>query len=359
MVVVRSRRHAAGAGPRRAWSVAVLVLLVLATLLAGSAFAGYRYELGNRDRILAGVSIGGIDVGGMTRAQAERALAPIAASIASRPIAVHAGGRDWWKTAGSLGVSVDVDAAIDEALGVTAEYGWPARLYRHLLHKAIDRDIDLPPSYDPRAVSRFVAVASEAVRTEARDALLDFRGGHLVLQRSSPGSALAPGRSAALLSAAVRNGVGLVNLPVRTIQPKVSEASLGMTIVVRISQDRLYLYDGVRLVKTYPVATGQLGVYDTPQGHFEVINKRINPTWVNPAPTTWGKDEPPIIPPGPDNPLGTRALDLNSPGIRIHGTPDDASIGHHASHGCIRMHIPDSVDLFSRVGVGTPVVLAW
>jgi L,D-transpeptidase ErfK/SrfK len=80
---------------------------------------------------------------------------------------------------------------------------------------------------------------------------------------------------------------------------------------------------------------------------------------VNPARDTWGKDEPAMIPPGPDNPLGTRALDLSAPGIRIHGTPDDASIGHYASHGCIRMHIPDSEDLFGRVQVGTTVIIAW
>src|SRR5207253_10236621 len=75
--------------------------------------------------------------------------------------------------------------------------------------------------------------------------------------------------------------------------------------------------------------------------------------------TTWGKNEPAMIPPGPDNPLGTRALDLSAPGIRIHGTPDDASIGTHASHGCIRMHIPDSEDLFGRVDIGTPVIIAY
>jgi L,D-transpeptidase ErfK/SrfK len=100
-------------------------------------------------------------------------------------------------------------------------------------------------------------------------------------------------------------------------------------------------------------------VFDTPQGHFEIVNKRVNPTWVNPATTTWGKDEPAVIPPGPDNPLGTRAMDLSAPGIRIHGTPDDASIGHWASHGCVRMHIADAEALFDLVDVGTPVIIAW
>ena len=117
------------------------------------------------------------------------------------------------------------------------------------------------------------------------------------------------------------------------------------------------LADGITLVKSYSVATGQLDLYPTPLGHFEIIAKRLNPTWYNPALDTWGKDEPAIIPPGPDNPLGTRAMDLSAPGIRIHGTLNDASIGHWASHGCIRMHIPDSEALYPLVPVGTPVFI--
>jgi lipoprotein-anchoring transpeptidase ErfK/SrfK len=119
------------------------------------------------------------------------------------------------------------------------------------------------------------------------------------------------------------------------------------------------LYDGLKLKTTFPVATGQLGIYPTPLGHWQIVNKRINPTWVNPAKDTWGAGEPDFIPPGPDNPLGTRALDLNAAGIRIHGTPSDASIGHYASHGCIRMHIPDSERLFGLVEIGTPVIIVW
>ena len=135
-----------------------------------------------------------------------------------------------------------------------------------------------------------------------------------------------------------------------------SKPSLGKTIVVRISTNRLYLYDGMKLERTYPVATGQ-PQYPTPTGHFEIITKEVDPTWINPARDTWGKDEPAEILPGPGNPLGTRAMALSAPGILIHGTYDDESIGHHASHGCIRMHIPDSEVLFTLVDVGTPVII--
>ena len=66
---------------------------------------------------------------------------------------------------------------------------------------------------------------------------------------------------------------------------------------------------------------------------------------------------PEFIPPGPSNPLGTRAMNLSASGIRIHGTPDDGSIGSNASHGCIRMHIHDAEELFEKVDVGMPVVI--
>jgi lipoprotein-anchoring transpeptidase ErfK/SrfK len=126
--------------------------------------------------------------------------------------------------------------------------------------------------------------------------------------------------------------------------------------VVRLSELKLYLYDGLRLEKTYPVAARQPG-YPTPEGDWNIVNKRVNPTWVNPAPEGWGASLPPVIGPGAGNPLGTRALDLDASGIRIHGTYDSGSIGTYASHGCIRMYIEDSEELFDIVPVGTPVFI--
>jgi len=87
------------------------------------------------------------------------------------------------------------------------------------------------------------------------------------------------------------------------------------------------------------------------------VQKRYRPTWSNPAPNGWGKGMPASIPPGPSNPLGTRALNLNASGIRIHGTNKDGSIGRAASHGCMRMHRWDIEDLYERVEVGTPVLI--
>jgi lipoprotein-anchoring transpeptidase ErfK/SrfK len=352
------RRKHAGGGKRRLIIVAV-VAAGLVLLLAGAAFAGYRYERGNSGRLLPGVRIAGIDVGGMTRAEAERALAANVEAITGRVLEIKAGTRVWAETAGGLGTLVDVKGALDGAFDVSGSYGWASRLYHRVLHRPVRASIALAVSYDPAPVDRLVTSIAGQIRSQPLSASLDYRDGHLVLQHSRVGTSLATATAERAVLAAVRAGRATVGLPVRRILPAIGEDDLGMTIVIRLSQNRLYLYSGTSLVRSYPVATGQLGRYDTPQGHFQIINKRVNPTWVNPARTTWGKDEPAVIPPGPDNPLGTRALDLSAPGIRIHGTPTDSSIGHYASHGCIRMHIPDSEDLFDRVQVGTVVIIAW
>jgi len=82
---------------------------------------------------------------------------------------------------------------------------------------------------------------------------------------------------------------------------------------------------------------------------------QLNPWW-RPPDSPWAKGLSPI-PPGPGNPLGTRWMGLSVPGVGIHGTPDDSSIGYSASHGCIRMHIPDAEWVFQHVKLGTPVVI--
>jgi len=356
---MRQRRHSARWVGLTRLSVLLSMAAIFTVLLAGAAFAGYRYEQGQATRILPGVRIAGVDVGGLTRGEAERAMSGVVSQILSRPIEVRVPGRQWELSAQTLGTRVDVGAALDKALAVSDSIGWPSRLYHRLLDKPVVQSFQLPVSYDDGVVTSFVGTVAKQVRRLPQDASLDFNGGRLLVQHSKPGQSLRVQAAESALLAAVRGTVSSLDLPIKVINPGVSDGTLGKTIIIRLSQNMLYLYDGVRLEKSYPVATGQLGIFPTPQGHFMIVNKRVNPTWVNPAKSTWGAREPDFIPPGPDNPLGTRAMDLSAPGIRIHGTPADYSIGHYASHGCIRMHIWDAEDLFNRVEIGTPVIIAW
>ena len=125
-------------------------------------------------------------------------------------------------------------------------------------------------------------------------------------------------------------------------------------IVIERSSNRLVVWDGKKRWGTFGVATGQ-AIYPTPLGRFEIVTKQENPWWYPPD-SPWAAGLSPV-PPGPGNPLGTRWMGLSAPGVGIHGTPDAASIGYSASHGCIRMRIPDAEWLFERVAVGSTVFI--
>ena len=125
-------------------------------------------------------------------------------------------------------------------------------------------------------------------------------------------------------------------------------------IVIRRGVNELRYYHGATLLRTFGVATGQ-SIYPTPLGTFSIVDMQLNPWW-RPPDSPWAKGLKPI-PPGPGNPLGTRWMGLSAPGVGIHGTPDDGSIGYSVSHGCIRMHIPDAEWLFVHVRIGTPVYI--
>ena len=126
-------------------------------------------------------------------------------------------------------------------------------------------------------------------------------------------------------------------------------------IVITRGANTLRLYRGMRLVRTFRVATGQ-AIYPTPAGVWRIVDKQRNPWWYPPTYDAWAKGLRPV-PPGPSNPLGTRWMGLNTPGVGIHGTDAPTSIGYSASHGCIRMQVPDAEWLFEHVRTGTPVVI--
>jgi lipoprotein-anchoring transpeptidase ErfK/SrfK len=126
-------------------------------------------------------------------------------------------------------------------------------------------------------------------------------------------------------------------------------------VIIFRGSNKLALFDGPTHVRTFGIATGS-SQYPTPLGSYSIATKQLNPWWIPPPDSDWAKDKKPV-PPGPGNPLGTRWMGLTAPLVGIHGTPDAASIGYSASHGCIRMRVPEAEALFSQVNVGTPVLI--
>lgn len=340
---------------RRGWVIGV-TLGVLAIVGGGTAYAAYRYDAATSNRILMGVSIAGTDVGGMSRDEALRTIGEQAEETLYGSLVVRAAGHTWIVTPASLGMSADVEGAVDRALAVADELSFISRVYHRLRDVPVEAGVELPFASDPGAVDAFVRQAFDEVAAPAVSARFELVEGELVTRRSRLGQELATTGATKRILRALQRRTDEVEVPVRTLEPGVTTAALGQTIVVDISENHLYFYEGLKLMKDYPVATGS-GGYPTPLGTWEIVEKRENPTWYNPAPDTWGADLPASIGPGPGNPLGTRALNLNAPGIRIHGTYSSFSIGTYASHGCIRMYISDSEELFELVDVGARVLI--
>lgn len=340
----------------RGWAVAAVSLGVVVVVSAGTAFAAYRYDASSSDRILPGVTIAGVDVGGMRRDEAVRMLREKAEETLYSDLVVRAAGRSWTVTPASLGMTADVDGAVSQAFALADQMSFASRVYHRLRDRPVEESLDLPFLEDRIHVETFVRQAFDEISVPAVDARFALVDGELVTRRSHDGRELAMHAATARILHALSDRTAMVSVPVRTLDPKVTTASLGPSIVVDLSENDLYLYEGLHVVEEYPVATAAPG-YETPVGNWEVVDKRENPTWYNPAIDTWGADLPPVIAPGPGNPLGTRALYLNAPGIRIHGTYSSSSIGTYASHGCIRMLISDAEDLYGRVPMGTRVII--
>jgi lipoprotein-anchoring transpeptidase ErfK/SrfK len=321
--------------PRKYDAFAVLSRLVLSVVVVACVAPVLSGDAAPPVLVPAGVTLAGIPVGGMSYEQAQAAVQPSFA----RPIRVVYGDRRWrldrWKFGGSVaiagGVTRALDARVDEAVPLAAE-------------------VDLA------AVKRFVDALDKRISYPAKDSqLIGLAGLTPQITDAEPGLALQRSLTAKRISRAL----GAAELPrvrvaVKAIAPKLTRANFGAVIVIRRSSNELRYYWGAKLVRTFGVATGQ-AVYPTPTGQFSVVDMQQNPWW-RPPDSPWAKGLKPI-PPGPGNPLGTRWMGLSAPGVGMHGTPDDASIGYSASHGCIRMHIPDAVWLFQHVRLGTQVII--
>jgi lipoprotein-anchoring transpeptidase ErfK/SrfK len=215
--------------------------------------------------------------------------------------------------------------------------------------------VPLGVNIDGSRVRREVAALVKRFERKAVDSTLILRDLQPYVTKGTAGKHLAAKRSFEAIVAALRQNLRTdVVLPYEDVAQKVTRSSFGSVIVIRRGSNRLYLYNGMKPWRTFTVATGQ-AIYPTPLGKFDIVVKWKDPWWYPPD-SPWAQGAKPI-PPGPGNPLGTRWMGLSAPGVGIHGTPDPASLGYSASHGCIRMYIPYAEWLFDHVDVGTPVYI--
>ncbi len=294
-----------------------------------------------KPRIASGVTIAGIHVGGLAYGPAYSAVSVEFRSQLELHLGTHTILVSPWK----LGAKPFIGPAVSRALH--AKQNTAVKLVVDVKGAAVDAYVDKLATLYDRKVS------------DARVVLHALRP---TVVPEVEGSAIQHAASVrAIVLALQRSQRTPVDLPAKTTLPTVTASSFSSIIVVRRDSKWLYLYKQaavgkpVQLVRRFIVATGQ-SIYPTPIGDFKIIVMEKNPWWYPPPDAAWAKGESPI-PPGPGNPLGTRWMGLSVPGVGIHGTPDPASLGYSASHGCIRMFIPSAEWLFNHVTVGTPVFI--
>ena len=346
---------------RRVRGAAIIAIALVSTsVVAGAAaYGAYRYEQTRSDRILPGVRIAGVDVSGMTRQEAERAVRVVGRLTLSRRLTIEIGDRRWRTTAAELGRRALVRQAVERALALSSELGTFDRFWRRFRDEPLDVDIDLRTTRDLPGLEVLVGSIADAVVVAPRDARLATNDARTDVRfvESRDGVKLAERSASNRIVEALAAGEQQLRLQLRDVPAEVTEETLGPTIVVHVDRNQLDLYDGFEVEQTWDVATAKPG-YVTPVGVWNIWDKRENPTWYNPALDSWGAGLPAVVPGGPGNPMGTRAIYIDAPGlIRIHGTTDPESIGRYASHGCIRMRNEDVEDLFERIPVGAHVII--
>ncbi|HXV56643.1 MAG TPA: L,D-transpeptidase family protein [Gaiellaceae bacterium] len=332
------RRYRATRAGRRALAVFALVAAIVVGIEAGAR--AQKAAGGPEEHLVAeGVTVAGVDLSGLDATEAERALRKLAA----RPLTVVHQGRAWRYAPATLGASADVEDAAQRALAAPA-----------------GTSLLVDVTVDERRLDRWLRRFEKQFERKPRSAQIVLKGLHPHVTQSRFGRSLVEWSTRSRVLSELRAGDrGPVALDVKIKRPRVTRDEVGPAIVIRRASNRLYFYrgagqKGMKVARKFRVATGT-AVYPTPLGSFEIVDLQRDPWWYPPD-SDWAAGAEPV-PPGPGNPLGTRWMGLSEPLIGIHGTPDAASIGYSASHGCIRMLVPEAEWLFERVKLGTPVYI--
>lgn len=334
-------------------TAAVSVLLLLAV-------GAYALDRANSDKILDGVRVGNVDVGGLTTDQAHKRLQARLARRLERPVTVRFEDRKFTLTPDQLQLRADVNGMVDAALDASRSGGLPTRVWRYATGGSVDREIAPQLTYSADALDGFVSGVVKQVDRPARDATVEPSYASLNTVPAQDGVTVHTDALRSRLRSAIDSPHDrTVSAPVDRVKPKVTTDELAQQYPTFLTIDRaafqLRLWKDLNLVKTYTIAVGQAGL-ETPAGQYTVDDKQVNPSWHVPDSDWAGDLAGQVIPPGPEDPLKARWMGFWE-GSGIHGTDDIASLGTAASHGCIRMSIPDVVELYDQVPLGTPIYI--
>jgi len=342
------------------WLAALIASAVVVILGAGI----FLYDHARRDVIAHGVSVGGVPVGGLHEAAAREKLQRVLVARLDRPVTVRAGSRSWSLSAREAGVRVDVGSMVARAVKASREGSILTRTFRGLFGGSLKRDIPVEAGYSHAAIRNLTAKIRAGVNRGVRNASVQPSATGLTKVHSHPGVAVESGRLGARIEHALSatGPLRTVQVPTHNIKPTLTVSQLASKypayIIIDRSAFRLRFYEHLKLADTYEIAVGMQGL-ETEPGMYSIQWKQVDPPWYVPNKAWAGALAGTVVPPGPMDPLKARFMSFNG-GAGIHGIdPSEyGTIGHTASHGCVRMRIPDVIALYSRTPVGTPVFVA-
>jgi lipoprotein-anchoring transpeptidase ErfK/SrfK len=340
---------------RKSKFAAIAAVLVVALVAAGA----YLYDRSQEGKIADGVTIDGVEVGGMDADAAEAKLSRELVRPLDQPLRAKFGDQSWKLSPAALKVRADIHGAVEEAVAASREGDLPTRLGRYLGGDDLELEISADLAYSHSAIKKFVRRVAGDLDQEPRDASVDPGADELEVVASQPGRKVRDNRLERELSAAVVSADRTVTVHVHKTKPEVTTTEVAHRYPSYLTLDRgsftLRLWQDLELTKAYTVAVGQEGL-ETPEGLYEIQVKEENPIWHVPESDWAGDLAGQTIPPGPSNPIKARWMAIYE-GAGIHGTEETASLGSAASHGCVRMAIPDVEELYDQVEVGTPIFI--
>jgi lipoprotein-anchoring transpeptidase ErfK/SrfK len=345
---------------------AIIAVTVLLAALAALAVAVIVYDGGRKDTIAQGVTIGGVEVGGMKRDAAAAKLRREILDPLNQTVTVDHGSRRWRLTAREAKVATNLEATVDDALQRSREGNILQRAWRGVTGERLDAELQPEVTFSDNAIIRLLDRVRRAVDRPAMNATIKFALNGPQTTPSHEGLALDASSLHAKIKSALVSPTAKRRFSAAThhVKPKVSTEQIiaqnATTLVVNRGAFKLTVFKNLKAVKTYSVAIGAVGL-DTPAGLYHIQNKAVDPAWTKPNSDWVPADQRGDVIPGgdPKNPLKARWLGIFN-GAGIHGIdPSEyGSIGHAASHGCVRMRIPDVEDLYPRVPVGAPIFIA-
>jgi lipoprotein-anchoring transpeptidase ErfK/SrfK len=339
-------------------SIAALIAALLLVLVVGGAYA---YDSTQKDEIAEGVTIAGVDVGGLTEEEAAAKVRRKLLTPLKHSLRVGFDGESWELSGKQLKIRADIDSAVEEAVEDSQEGGLPGRLVRYVSGGEVEESITPEVAYSVPAVNRFVRHVAEEINREPKNADVEPSGASLEVVAGEPGRKLRDNLLEEDLKAAVLNANAphTIKAKVHSVAPEVTKKEVAAEYPSYLTLDRstftLRLWKNLKLAKTYTVAVGMEGL-ETPEGLYEIQEKEENPVWHVPLSDWAGSLAGQTIPPGPSNPIKARWMGIYE-GAGIHGTEETYSLGSAASHGCVRMAIPDVEELYDQVEVGTPIFI--